>query len=51
LNEKDFNWFNDKTHNSYSGKVSENQYKIAKTNNCMLGLIKLDFLICQCVNL
>jgi hypothetical protein len=51
LNEKDFEWFNNKANNSYSGKITENQYKIARSNNCMLGLIKLEFLICQCVNL
>ena len=49
---KDLAWFNNKSNDSYSGKsITENQYKIGKDNNCMLGLIKLDFLISQCVNL
>jgi hypothetical protein len=49
IKEKDFVWFNNKTAAWYSSKITENQYKIAKDNKCMLGLIKLEFLISQCV--
>jgi hypothetical protein len=52
LFDKDDKYFNDKTNSSYSGKpISEKQYETAKANKCMLGLVKLDFLISHCVSL
>ena len=52
LSNKDAKYFNDKNNECYSGKpISERQYETAKTNKCMLGLVKLDFLISHCVSL
>ena len=44
-------WFNNDKESRYSGKITENQYKNASAHKCMLGLIKIDFLMYQCVNL
>lgn len=52
LYEKDINWFNDTKNSSYFGfSATEKQYETAKTNKCMLGLVKLEFLISHCVSL
>jgi hypothetical protein len=52
ISEKDFDWFNDKNNSSYFGlHTTEKQYETAKINKCMLGLVKLDFLISHCVSL
>jgi hypothetical protein len=44
-------WFNNDKETRFSGKITENQYKNASANKCMLGLVKIDFLMYQCVNL
>ena len=44
-------WFNQKSYNgkSESGKITENIYKKAKDNKCVLGLLSLEELINVCV--
>lgn len=50
LQNESLDWFNQKCKKDLS-KITENIYKKAKSNMCMLGLVPLDNLINQCVSL